>query len=59
MVRMGNHFSRIHMTFPDLKSRDFAAEGMSEWGKQAATTSAIIPEVDRAIGWSDNPEHSA
>jgi len=58
MAQICNSFSRIYITFPDLKTYNFATAGMSECGKEAVTTSAVMPDVDRAIGCSDNPKHS-
>jgi hypothetical protein len=54
---MCDSFSRIHMTFPDLKTRDFTAEGMSECGKEAVTISAVVAGVDKVAANSDNAKH--
>jgi len=58
MSQICNFFSQIYMTFPDLKTYNFATAGMSECGKEAVTTSAVMPEVDRATGSSDNLKHT-
>ena len=58
MLQICNFFSQIYMTFQDLKTYNFAIAGMNECGKEAVTTSAVMPEVDRVTGHSDNPKHS-
>ena len=54
MSQICNFFSRNFVTFQDLKTYNFTIEGMSAWGKEAVTTLAVMPEVDRANGCPDN-----
>jgi len=58
MSQICNFFSQIYITFQDLETYNFTIAGMSECGKEAVTTSAIMPEGDWVIGYSDNPKHS-
>jgi len=58
MSQICNFFSLIYITFQDLETYNFTIAGMSECGKEAVTTSAAIPEVDRVIGYFDKPKHS-
>jgi len=54
MSQICNFFTRNFITFQDLKTYNFTIAGISAWGKEAVTTLAVIPEVDRATGYSDN-----
>jgi len=58
MSQICNFFSRNFVTFQDLKTYNFTIAGMSSWGKEAMTTSAVMPEVDRETGYSDNLKHT-
>jgi hypothetical protein len=57
MSQICNFFPRNFVTFQDLKMYTFTIAGVSACGKEALTTSAVIPEVDWVIGYSDNPKH--
>jgi len=57
MSQICNFFSLIYITFQDLETYNFTIAGMSECGKEAVTTSAVMPEVDRVISCSDNLKH--
>jgi hypothetical protein len=57
MSQICNFFSRNFITFQDLKTYTFTIAGMSECGREAVINSAIMPEVDWVIGYSDNPKH--
>ena len=58
MSQICNFFPRNFVTFQDLKKYNFTIAGMSAWGKEAVTTSAVMPEVDKETGYSDNPKHN-
>jgi len=46
MSQICNFFSLIYITFQDLETYNFTIAGMSECGKEAVTTSIVMPEVD-------------
>jgi hypothetical protein len=58
MSQICNFFSRNFITFQDLKTYNSEIGGTSECGRGTVTTSAMITEVDRKTGYSDNPKHS-
>ena len=58
MLQICNFFHRNFVTFQDLETYNFTVSGMSECGKEAVTTLAVVPEVDRVIGYSDNLKHT-
>lgn len=58
MSQICNCSSRNSVTFRDVKACYFEVATVSECGKEAVTTSAVRPDVDRATGYSDNPKHS-
>ena len=46
MSQICNFFSLIYMTFQDLDTYNVMIAGVSECGKEAVTTSAVMTEVD-------------
>jgi hypothetical protein len=58
MSQICNFSPRNFVTFQDLKKYNSGTGGMSECGRGTVTTSAVIPEVDRVISYSDNPKHN-
>ena len=58
MSQICNFFPRNFITFQDLKMYTFMITDVSACGKEAVTTSAVMPEVDRATGYSDNLKHT-
>ena len=56
MSQICNFFPRNFITFQDVMTYYFAIAAVSECGKEAVTTSAVMPEVDRVIGYSNNPK---
>ena len=58
MSQICNFFPRNFVTFQDLKKYTFTIAGVNVWGKEAVITLALIPKVDRVIGYSDNPKHN-
>jgi hypothetical protein len=58
MSQICNIFFRNFITFQDLKTYNSEIGGMSACGREAMTNSSIMPEVDMAIGYSENPKHN-
>jgi hypothetical protein len=57
MSQICNCSSGNSVTLQDLKTYTFRVAGMSACGKETVITSAVMPEVDTAIGYSDNPKY--
>jgi hypothetical protein len=58
MSQICNFFPRNFVTFQDLKKYTFTIAGVSAWGKETVINSAVMPEVDKETGYSDNLKYN-
>jgi len=58
MSQICNFFPLNFISFQDVKTYTFTVAGVGVCRKKAVINSAVMPEVDKETGYSDNPEHN-
>jgi hypothetical protein len=58
MSQICNFFLEVVMTFTEPQKYYSTVEDTSGHAKGVVTSSAVMPEVDRATGYPDNLKHS-